>query len=376
MTVLDRYLLFLFLRTFLVCFLSFSGLFVVIHLFTNLDEMVRIKELEGVWGAAIGFYGPRIAEIFDKSAAVWALLGAAFSISLMQRRRELTAIESIGISKTRILRPIVHATLLIILLAALNRELVLPSVRNQLVRTAQNWENKDQLPMDLYHDLSTGIKIRGARLSLSEMRIQMVEIQLPNGSEHPVSHISAESGVIHRGKEGQADGLWLSNVTLPAKLDGFRSQSSSGVQIYWPADTHWLKEGECYVVCQYDAYQAAYGKQVLGYLSIHEMMQELRKPRVWYGNRTQINLHARLIQPLLDFSLLLLGIPMIMRRAEKNLFISAGLCFAVIVLFFGVTLASHFLGEYSLIESASMAAWLPAILFTPLAVANYRGLDH
>lgn len=377
MTILDRYLLFLFIRTFLVCFCSFSGLFIVIHLFTNLDEMVRIKEVEGVGGALIWFYGPRVAEIFDKTGPVWALMAAAFSISLMQRRRELTAIESIGVKKSRIIRPIMGFTLVIVLAAAVNREFVLPNVRNQLIRTAQNWENQNQLQVDLYHDLSTGIKIRGNELCLSELRLIGVDIQLPLTHDQPITHITADSAIIHQGKEGQSDGLWLYNVTYPPKSDGLANISSAdGVRVYWADQTEWLKKGECYVVCKYDAYQAAHGRSILGYLSVTEMMEQLRKPRAWYGNRTQINLHARLIQPVLDFALLLLGVPIIMRRAEKNLFISAGLCFAVIAVFQTAIIACHFLGEFSLIEPASLAAWLPAILFIPLAVTYFRTLDH
>ena len=47
MTIVDRYLFFLFLKAFLVCFLSFAGLFVIGHLFSNLDEMQDIGEATG-----------------------------------------------------------------------------------------------------------------------------------------------------------------------------------------------------------------------------------------------------------------------------------------------------------------------------------------
>ena len=68
MTIVDRYLFFLFLKTFLICFLSFAGLYVVIDLFSNLDEMAALSEVDG-WPILMSeFYLPRMAALFDKTA--------------------------------------------------------------------------------------------------------------------------------------------------------------------------------------------------------------------------------------------------------------------------------------------------------------------
>ena len=89
MTIVDRYLFFLFLKTFLICFLSFAGLFVIVHLFSNLDELTEIGKAQG-WGSLFyEFYIPRIAEMFDKTAGILTLVAAIFSVSLLQRRREI-----------------------------------------------------------------------------------------------------------------------------------------------------------------------------------------------------------------------------------------------------------------------------------------------
>ncbi len=40
MTQIDRYILVLYLRVFIVCFLTLSGLLIVVQLFTNIDEFV------------------------------------------------------------------------------------------------------------------------------------------------------------------------------------------------------------------------------------------------------------------------------------------------------------------------------------------------
>ncbi len=378
MTIIDRYLLFLFIKIFLVCFLSFSGLFIVIHLFTNLDEMMAIKASTGWKSMFVGFYLPRVAEIFDKTAAVWALMAAVFAVSLMQRRSELTAIEATGIRRSRTLRAIFFFTLVIVAVAAANRELILPQVRDQLVRKAQDWQKQETLPMGTYHDLISGVKIRGQELSLNHNRILRVEVQLPALAEASVSHIQADLAHFHEPSANRPSGLWLFKVTQPVSLQNLRSHASDSPNVplvYWPSEHKWLKPDECFVPCQFDAYQAAYGQGLSNYQSTKEMMAELRKPRTWYGNQAQINVHARLIQPILDFSLLVLGLPLVTRRGNKNIFYAAGVCFLLVGIFALSILGSHALGNYSILQPAALAAWLPAIIFVPLAIVSWRNLD-
>ena len=49
MTIVDRYLLSVFLKTFFVCFASFFGLFLVIDGTGNADEISAIAEADGLW---------------------------------------------------------------------------------------------------------------------------------------------------------------------------------------------------------------------------------------------------------------------------------------------------------------------------------------
>ena len=159
MTILDRYLLFLFLKIFLVCFISFVGLFLVVHLFSNLDELAALAEPSGGWANLLqAFYIPRVAELFDKTAAVLVLVSAIFAVNMMQKRRELLAIEAGGVTPLRAIRPIIVAAVCIIGLTIANRELVIPSLKHSLVRTPQNWLDQGKTEMLVQQDSKTGIR--------------------------------------------------------------------------------------------------------------------------------------------------------------------------------------------------------------------------
>ena len=114
MTIIDRYLLFAFVKILGICFLSFAGLYIVIHLFTNLDRVGEVVEHQGGYKVLFTeFYGPQLLDLFSRMTGFLILISGIFSITMMQRRREMTAIEAAGITKARIVRPVILALSLI-----------------------------------------------------------------------------------------------------------------------------------------------------------------------------------------------------------------------------------------------------------------------
>lgn len=377
MTIVDRYLFFVFIKIFLVCFLSFAGLFIVIHLFSNLDELGALAHETGWFALMIDFYGPRVAEIFDKTAGIWTLVAAVFAVSLMQRRREMTALEAAGITKSRILRSVFLCAIVIIGLAAANREFVIPRYKDQLVRTPQNWANQSKISMGIYQDLETGIKIRGEDLSLIDNKITDADVQLPANISPDMPRIKSLWATQEPANESHPAGVMFRQVEHPENGGELSTMYMEGEPVvYWPGDQAWLEPNQCFVACDFEAYEVAYGNRLLEYQSFPEMLTELRKPKLWFGSGQQIQIHARVMQPILDLSLLLLGLPLIITRTDKNVFVSAGLCFLIVGGLQLTIMTCHSLGTYSIIKPSVLAAWLPAILFVPLSIVALNRINR
>lgn len=375
MTILDRYLLMLFLRTFLVCFLSFTGLYVVIHLFSNLDELSALSE-ESSWPQLMtDFYGPRIAEMFGKTAPVLALVAGIFSISILQRNRELTAIEAGGITKQRALRSILVAGLIIIGLTVANRELLIPNYKDRLVRTPQNWHDRGKVTMNPREDLRTGMKFRGKEFFVGEKKITEANVQLPLAISTAVPRIAANTATLIPANEVHPQGVLFEGVTLPVvmtKIDSILFEQQP--LVYSPKNFPWLEPDQCFIAVKMDADEIAFGKKMAQYRPTSEMIAALKKPKRQFGQSEEVSVHARLLRPILDISLLLLGLPMIVANSERNLFVSAGFGFLIVGSVFLVDAACQGLGSYRLIEPAALAAWLPLIIFVPLSVLSMRKL--
>lgn len=376
MTILDRYLLFLFLRIFLVCFTSFVGLFLVIHLFSNLDELTALAEPSGGWAQLLSdFYIPRIAELFDKSAAVLVLISAIFAVNMMQKRRELLAIEAGGITQMRAIRPIIVAALCIIGLTVVNREYVIPTLKQQLVRTPQNWLDTGKAKMLVQQDARTGMRFRGEEILLAESTITKPQVQLPASFGTRISRLRAQSASFEKADPSHPAGIRLRQVTQPVSLASFQSIIVDQTPVvYSPTDVNWLEEDELFVVSDVSMEQAAFGNRLALYRTTPELMESVRKPRSWFGNNQKVGLHVRILQPFLDLTLLLLGLPLAMSNSDRNIFVAAGVSFAVVAAVSVVTLASQSLGTYNIVQPAALSAWIPLLVFAPLAVLSMSRL--
>ncbi|MEK6238546.1 MAG: LptF/LptG family permease, partial [Planctomycetales bacterium] len=86
-----------------------------------------------------------------------------------------------------------------------------------------------------------------------------------------------------------------------------------------------------------------------------------------YGARVRVTIHHRIVQPVLDLALLLMGLPLVMRDDSRNIYVSAGMCMGVAGAFVLVGMFCRGLGMVGFV-SPVFAAWLPVKIFVPCAV--------
>jgi lipopolysaccharide export system permease protein len=79
-----------------------------------------------------------------------------------------------------------------------------------------------------------------------------------------------------------------------------------------------------------------------------------------------VTLHRRFVQPVLDVTLLFLGMPFVLSRGSRNIFVATGQCLLLVAAFFVVTLGCQTLGN-AILVSPALAAWLPMLIFLPPA---------
>ena len=376
MTIIDRYLLFQFFKIFTICLVSFAGLYVVIHVFTNLDEVVDILgQEEGLKSLSVDFYGPRVLDFFNRMAGVLILVAAVFSITMMQRRRETTATEAAGVTKARLVMPIIVAAVFVIAGAAVCREIYIPQYKAMLVRSLTNWTASGVVAMNHYRDVETGILIQGDSFNVAENLISEVQLKLPRRISPDFLDVTAEHGIIREKSEDQVAGLLLLNVDEPERYANMKNVVWNGaVLIYTPSDNPTLHENQLFVACRLDVQEIAYGNSLNQYSSLKEMIDKIQRPSRSFGLGNQVAIHGRILKPVLELTLVLMGLPLVICKTDRNIFVAAALCTLVIILLEVTTMASHAMGSYRIIPSASLAAWIPVILFLPATALTLRKL--
>lgn len=369
--IIDRYLLRQFVQTFLICFFSLTGLYIVIDSFTNLEEFITYSRDNGGLLAVMGeYYAYRVLSFFDSTSQVISLIAAMFTVTWIQRHNELTALEAAGIPKSRIMKPVIATVLGIVVLSAANREFVIPSVREKLSSNAQDLGGSRGKPLVPRYDFETGVLLRSSGQAFAnEKRIHKPDFQLPEGLDRYGPRVIAEDAYYRAPEKDRPGGYLLTGVSQPAGLDDQPSLPRDRPPVLLTRRDHaWLKPGECFVASEVSFEYLAADSNWRQLSSTYELILGLRNRSLDYGAGERMAIHARLVQPLLDMTLLFLGLPLVLSRSNRNVFLAIGMCLVLVVAFMLVVMGCKYLGASYLLEP-SLAAWLPLMIFVPCAVA-------
>jgi len=370
MCIFDRYVLRVFGRVLGISFISLTGLFIIIDLFGNLEEFISYAERQGsLLAVLMDYYGARVLSFFDRTSNLLALMAAIFSITWLQRSNELTAVMAAGISRARAIRVLIAATAVIALLAAVNREVMLPRVRDKLSRNAQDWlgENARRLTAQLDH--RTNILLGGKETVAAERKIIQPIFRIPGSLGQFGRQLVAVTATYRQPSGEHPGGYLLDRVSQPDNLDDLASFPPEDPIILTPKDHDWLEAGQCFVTSEITFEHLAADRVWQQYSSTQELIEALRNPSLDYGADTRVAVHRRFVQPLLDMTLLFLGLPLVLARSHRNLFVAAAQCLLLVGLFFVVSLACQAMGNTVMVRPV-LAAWLPLLIFVPIAYAS------
>lgn len=378
MTTIDRYLILLFTKVLLVLFISLAGLYIVADFFGNMDEFYeygRKHESGAVVGLATAvadYYAPRCLQLFDHTAGLLAMIATVFSLTMLQRSNELTALMAAGVPRSRVVWPLLWAALGVSLLGIANREFGLPLVRAKLVSNAQDLLGEKSRKCTPRYDIRTEILISAKSTVAKGRELVEPQFRLPPELGAWGRILSADSAFARAKTKDHPTGYLLKGVKVPAELSGFRSASLDGQPVlYSPADTPWLAPDECFVASVVTFEQLAVGGSWRRYLSTYELVTGLHGRSIEPGADVRVILHARLVQPLLDISLVLLGLPLIFTRASRNIFWASFPCLGIVAVLYMVAFTCHGLGSNYLLDP-TIAAWTPLVIFGPLAYVLSR----
>ncbi|MCE9630623.1 MAG: LptF/LptG family permease [Planctomycetia bacterium] len=366
--LIDRYIGRAQLHAFVVVFVSLAGLYFVFDAFTNMEEFLsHAAETGSLAKVLASYYSCRLIWFFDATSPVISLASAMFALSWLERHNELTALLAAGVSRWRIARPVIVFSAVVALVAAANRELVLPRIREAFARNAQDLQGRLVQPFEPRYDNRTEILFRGRGGQAAGRRIDQPSLLMPPQLGTYGSQITAAEAFWQPADGNRPAGYLLKGVREPADIDGLPALESGGSPVVLSRSAaDWLRPRECYVVSDVTFEQLMGSQNWSQYSSTIELVRAVRNPSLGVGADIPLRIHARFMAPLLDMALVMLGIPLVLGPSRRGVFVAVGLCVGMTVIFFLTVLGSHALviGDAF---SASVGAWMPLLILAPLA---------
>lgn len=372
MKILDRYVLFSFLRNYLIAMLVLIGMFIVLDMIFNFDELVVLRgQIAGegtsstfaLFMAIADYYFFQSFLIYVYLSGIIPVVAAGFTLIRMTRFNELSAILAAGVPLLRVASPIVIAAVVLNALLIVDQELLIPNIVHKVTRKheALHLGEAKSFRIEMIQDDRNAL-LTASRYTpaTAEGLVVMREVDIIERDEEllPVAHITAD-----RAEWNPAESAW--RLTAGRRVEGLRPEQTRSretpVEYYrsniTPDEIALWKSGD-----------------FVNLLST-ERINELLQRRANYGAvELQRVKHSRFTQWIMNVILLLLAIPCLLARQPQDLkngvvrcLILVGLCMSGVFLAYQIA-ARPPPGPEWVDRWPAIWAWAPILVFGPLSI--------
>ena len=367
---IDRYLLREYVKVLVICFISLAGLYTVIDAFGRLDDFTAPGRSAADAGASLArYYTLQALGFFNRTSGVLTLIAAMFTVTWFQRHNEMTALLAAGVPRLRVLRPVLVASVVVALGAATLRETALPSLRHELSLDSKDLGGDRTVELKPRYDNVTDVLLGGERANLATRQIVGPAFVLPPRLSGVYGkHLEAERAEYLPPDGRRPAGYLLSGVTSPPGVASRPAAAGADGKVVLVSnrDAPWLRDDQAFLASGVSFDVLTAGTQWRDLASTGELVRELANPATDLGPDVRVAVHSRLVQPLLDVTLLLVGLPLVVSRGARSPIVSIGLSVVVVTAFFLLALGGQALGAGGWVRPA-LGAWLPLLVFVPVA---------
>lgn len=358
MKIMDRYLFVNFIIAYLICFISMVGLYIIIDLFANADEFMEDGANIGLFiHRATKYYYVHGFEYFARLSPIITMIAAMTTLAALHRHNEIVALLAAGIPTRRALVPILGGTALMIALGIANREVALPYYSEMLQRLHDDIDGERNAWPAMHMDKDQ-ILYRAEAAYREDQRLENVNITLPMEVVGQLQEIHAPIAY-HR-------------VDPETNRPGWLLEKSTPVQIVRPNEKiKRLDDGSVFIFSNVTFLDMIQTKNWMNFASTASLVAQLQNEEVKNPQSVRILIHNRMMQPLLHIILVLIGIPFVLQWEQRNIYRSIAISMLISLSFFIVDACSGYFAEYGYLDPV-MAAWLPVLLFGPLALALFH----
>ena len=369
---MDIYVTKLFVTSYVICFLSFIGLFVTMEAFLKLDRFLR---QDGVLDAIVRYHMAMIPTAYaNHMGPLLTLAAAMFTMTLLHKQNELTPLKASGVGIYRVMLPIFILAALLAAGTFYLKDQALPRFKDP-IRDALSLSRARPLNPPPYKDSTTGAMILVREYSPTRKvgnAVQVIYLH-PNGKVREQIDAHQMEWVAASGDSGGAgeEGSWrlLNGSVQRADEHGnliVNASASSFERLKAPFKQRELQTNLRPIDLESSDLE-------ISYLSWKELRTQFQRQP--YHRHLAVKLHHHFAFPMAHIVLLLLGIPFVLRSGTRSAFLSIAMSIVICGLFFLTSSICMSVANHpSEILSATLAAWLPVMLFGALGMTFFDRL--
>ena len=279
---------------------------------------------------------------------------AAFTLGLMLRNNELTALIAAGMPLQRLAVPLVFCSILLVGAWMANRELLLPSLAHKVARSHNDIVGQHTVGVSCVRDENDAI-LTANGFTPRDGRLEKVYIIEP--AQHGRHLVQADAATYdYERRTWRLERGVRKTMQDPTKAQGF----DVAIKPQYVDEFAFTLTPEELVLRR--------NAQWADLLSLRQLNSLLKSHNL--ANRAAVDMsrHIRLTQPLIQWVLLLLAIPFFLIREPSNVMGAGGKALLLTGAFFLISFIAHSIVKDE--SYAALVAWIPILVFGPLAVVQ------
>lgn len=348
MSILDRYLLRSFLRSYAMFFFSLLGLYVMIDLFANVDEFSEDSAgATSIFRRMIKYYALHSFDYFGRLSPIITQMAAMYTLADLRRFNEMTPILAAGIPARRAVAPILLGVLVVIAIGTANREIVLPYYSEFLQRSHDDVDGANRLVVASKIDVDQML-LRAESGFREGQRLEGVKVTLPDLLE-----INAAKCTFGRSPDGKP-GLFLHDFKPKDIRDTDKVKR--------------VDDDRLFIATTLTFAEMIRSNGWIRFASGFELVEELGKPQVSNPQEIRALIHNRIMQPAANMTLVLIGIPFVLSWERRKFFVSILVSMLLSAGYFVIDAVAVYLSGFGYFDPM-FAAWLPIFIFLPVAAS-------
>ena len=226
-------------------------------------------------------------------------------------------------------------------------------------------------PIRPTEDSDYGLLIAGKSIASQSKTIRNPVFVVFGPASRLVTQIQAEAATYREPTDGVPAGYLLTGVGS-AKFLSEPSVVVDGVDyLRLPSDTLWLSPDQCFLPSSIE-FEMLRGSSAKQFASTGDLVWRAKNQGDYYGDDLQLLIHQRFLQPFLDVTQLLLGLPFVLSSRRRNIVQMTIACFLTYGVFFGFSAILALLCGSSSLLTPTLAIWIPLLVFAPYAYARTR----